>query len=462
MGRVAAQIEKKGIPVVFESWDWDNLRIVAENTFRLEGIQEVRQVFTTPDPFLESATEFIPQFIDALTRPLTGKEKQTETYKPESAPRIAMTGTYDEVQRYFQGELDNSGYTAAHSKWTDGLPITPPTEDRVAAMLKGTGHAPDEVIAPGFAFIHNASSGKMLPGMMPWGQVATVEKVAVNAVMAGCKPEYMPVALAMTEAGGCVGYPGTCCGGHLFIVSGPIAREIGINSGHGMLVPGNPANTTLGRAATLIGINIAGAETGVGNMETWGNTMWGTTFADSSDSPWDTMNVAEGYEPDESVLFMFFANRILPACLADLGVVKNLGGQLVPPPESIVNSMKQSGHDRGAALIFTPSGARRFAERYGFTTIRQLQDYLWENVNRTRKEWEDDFFYYMLSNVAKKNPRGTRMLNPDHLDLPGDAMVPRFLSPDYIKVLVAGDPEWPSWGWVGFMSYYATSIDKWR
>lgn len=461
MGRVAAQLEKKGIPVVLESWDWDNLRIVAAETFLLEGVPEVRQVFTTPDPFLESATGFIPQFIDALTRPLTEKEKQTGCYKPPEPPRIAMTGTYDEVQTYFQGELDNTGYTAAHSKWTDGLPIVPPTEERVAEMLKGTSHAPDEVITPGFAFIH-AASGKEVPGMLPWGQVATVEKVAVNAVMAGCKPEYFPVVLAMTEAGASVGYPGTCCGGHLYIVSGPISREVGVNSGQGMILPGNPANMSMGRAATLVGLNVAGAKQGVGNWETWGNTIWGTTFADSTDTPWDTMNVAQGYKADESVLFMFFANRILPACLADLGVVDSLGGQMVPPPESIVNSMKQCGHDRGAALIFTPSGARRFADRYGFTSTSQLQDYLWENVNRTRKEWEDDFFFYMLSNVAKKNPRGSRMLNPDHLDLPGDAMVPRFLSPDNIKILVAGDPEWPSWGWVGFMSYFATSIDKWR
>jgi hypothetical protein len=461
MGRVAAQMERKGIPAVLESWDWDILRAVSERTFLLEGVPALREVFTTPDPFLESATEFIPQFIDALTRPLTEEEKKSGYHKPPKSPRIAMTGTYDEVQEYFQGDLSRSAGAAPRCNWTDGLPITPPTEEKVAEMLKGTSHAPDEVINPGFSFIHD-SSGKQTPGMMPWGQIATVEKVAINAVMAGCKPEYMPVVLAMAEAGGCVGYPGSCSGGHLFIVSGPIAKEIGMNSGGQVLVPGNPANTSLGRAATLIGLNVAGAEPGVGNSETLGNTMWGTTFADSTDSPWETMNVAEGYSADESVLFMMLANRIIPACAADVGIVKGLGGQMMPPPESIVNSLKQSGHDRGAILMFTPAGAKAFANRHSFATAQQLQDYLWENVARTRGEWGADFFFYMLGRVAEKNPRGSRMLNPDHLDLPDDALVPRFLSPKNIKIAVAGDPEWPSWGWVGFMTYFATSIDKWK
>jgi hypothetical protein len=458
MGRVAAQMELRGVPVVLETWNMELVRSITKRAFMLDGVPAVREVFTTPEPHLESLTEFIPQFIDALTRPPTDEEKKAGRHKPPLPPRIAMTGTYTEVQEYFQGDLSRFVDTAPHCKWTDGLPITPPTEERVAEMLKGTSHAPDEVVTPGFAFEKDPLETPP-KAMMPWGQIATVEKVAVNAVMAGCKPEYMPVVLAMTEAGGCVGYPGPCCGGHLFIVSGPIAKGIGMNSGGQMLGPGNPANMSMGRAASLIGLNVAGVEPG---MEVWGNTMWGTTFAESSDSPWEPLNVAEGFNANESVLFMMFVTKLLPACTADVMTSTSYGEWVYPTPDMLAYSLKQAGADTGVVVMFTPAGAKAFAKHHGFATAQQLQDYLWDNVTRTRGDWGSDYFFYRTGEIAAKEPRGSRMLNPDHLDLPDDALVPRFPRAKNIKIVVAGGEEWPSWGWVGFMRYFATSIDKWR
>ncbi len=85
---------------------------------------------------------------------------------------------------------------------------------------------------------------------------ATVKKVATNAVMAGCKPEYMPVVLAIAESGACVGYPGDSSFGHLYIVSGPMAKEIGMNSGFCYLAPGNPANMAWADDAWLTEIDL--------------------------------------------------------------------------------------------------------------------------------------------------------------------------------------------------------------
>jgi hypothetical protein len=462
MGRVAARLELKGIPAVMASWDWEHLKVVSRRTFMMEGVPTVREVFTPADPFLDSTAQVIPQFIDALTKPLTDEEKKSGYYKPSQPSRIAMTGTEAEIQKYFRGDNSHFNDTTRHSKWTDGLPIVLPTEERVAEMLKGTSHKPDEIVVPTFNFVHNPF-GKPTKGMAPWGQIATVEKVAVNAVMAGCSPEQFPVVLAMTEAGACVGYPGTCSGGHLFIVSGPIAEELGMNSGAQLLVPGNPANMAVARAAVLVGLNVAGARPGDGNMETWGNTMWGLTFAESTDSPWEPMNVSEGFNSSESVLFMIFANKILPICEGDLTTVKGLRYQAVPPPENIVNTLQRAaGHDHGALVMFSPAGAKAFSKRYNFSTSQQLQDYLWDNITRTRGDWESDYFFYMKADNARKNPRGSRMLNPDHLDLPKDALVPRYTGANNIKIAVAGDSEWPGWGWVGFMGQFATSIDKWR
>jgi len=186
-------MEKQGIPVVLETWNFEDIIGIAEKAFMFEGVPEARQVFTPPDTALTSLNEFIPEFIDALTRPLTEKEKKSGTYKPPPPPRIAITGTYQEVQEYFEGDLTRfPPGKAPVALMTDGLPVTPPTEELVAEMLTGTSHAPDEIVNPSLG---------------PEELIATVEKVAINGVMAGCKPQYMPVLLAMAELGACVGCP---------------------------------------------------------------------------------------------------------------------------------------------------------------------------------------------------------------------------------------------------------------
>ena len=186
-------MEKKGIPVVLETWDFEDIKGISQRAFMFEGVPEVREVFTTPDTALTSLKEFIPGFIEALTRPLTEKENKSGTYKPPKPPRIATTGTYTEVQEYFEGDLTRfPPGKAPVALMTDGLPVAPPTEQLVAEMLTGTSHSPDEIVNP-----------KMGPEEL----IATVEGVAINAVMAGCKPQYMPVLLAMAELGACVGCP---------------------------------------------------------------------------------------------------------------------------------------------------------------------------------------------------------------------------------------------------------------
>ncbi len=142
-------MEQKGIPVVLEIWNFEDIIGIAEKTFMQEGVPEVRQVFTPPDTALKSVTEFIPEFIDALTRPLTEKEKKSGTYKPPAPPRIAMTGTYQEVQEYFEGDLTRFPPSKAPvALMTDGLPVTPPTEGSVAKLLPGTTTAPGELLNP--------------------------------------------------------------------------------------------------------------------------------------------------------------------------------------------------------------------------------------------------------------------------------------------------------------------------
>jgi len=181
--------------------------------------------------------------------------------------------------------------------WTDGLPVTPPTDERVLGMLKGTTRRPDEVV------------GKVPPFLAG----CTVEKVAINAVMAGCKPSFMPVLLAALEAAlepvftlhGLLAT--TYFSGPIIIVNGPIARKIGMNSGLNALGQGNRANATIGRALNLIVLNVGGGRPGEADRATLGApSKFTLCFAeDESDPEWEPLSVARGLPRGASAVTLF-------------------------------------------------------------------------------------------------------------------------------------------------------------
>ena len=148
---------------------------------------------------------------------------------------------------------------------TDGLPIIIPTEEKVKEMLTGTSHKPDEQIVRYTVNATTPAGSKRYQGYICQGLLATVEKVATIAVMAGCKPEYLPVVLAIaTTGGGSTNCPGTSGPVRWFsVVSGPIAKEIGMNARQEAFDVGNPANMSIGRTANLMTINFGGCITGV-------------------------------------------------------------------------------------------------------------------------------------------------------------------------------------------------------
>lgn len=181
--------------------------------------------------------------------------------------------------------------------FSDGLPLVPPTPERVLRMLAGTRRDPQEVVAT------------VPPNM---GE-ATVEKIAINAVMAGCKPEYLPVVIAAVEAV-CTdefnihGVTATTMGAApVMVVNGPIRNKIGMNMGLGALGAGNRANATIGRALRLVVRNVGGASTGGVERSTLGNPMKFTMcFAEHEDrSPWPALHVERGFEPEDSVVTLF-------------------------------------------------------------------------------------------------------------------------------------------------------------
>jgi len=177
---------------------------------------------------------------------------------------------------------------------TDGLPVVPPTRERVEAAIAATGRSPDELIA------------LVAPAL---GR-ATVERIAVNAVMAGCRPEYLPVVIAGVEAMcdegfSLVGVSGTTDAvAPVFIVNGPARGALGINAGAGALGPGHRANATIGRALRLIWANLGGARAGAISMSTFGNPgRYACCFGEHEEaSPWPPLHVEHGFAADDSTV----------------------------------------------------------------------------------------------------------------------------------------------------------------
>src|SRR3954447_17564207 len=199
--------------------------------------------------------------------------------------RVEIADAEDEMEALFDRE------------WTDGLPVVPPTEERVLRMLEGTTRAPDEVIA-------------VVP---PDLAEVTVEKVAVNAVMAGCRPEYLPVVLAAVEAA-CTDtfnmhgvLATTMPVGPVLIVNGPIRRAIGMSSGVNVLGQGNRANSTIGRALQLVVRNVGGGRPGEVDRAAHGNPgKVGFCFPeDEAGSPFTSLAVSRGFSSDDNTVTVF-------------------------------------------------------------------------------------------------------------------------------------------------------------
>src|SRR5881296_2641907 len=183
--------------------------------------------------------------------------------------------------------------------WTDGLPVVPPTPDRVSAMLEAARLEPPQQVA----FITNRAVA------------VTAEKVAVNAVMAGCKPEYMPVVVAAVEGIGDPQWsyhgPGTSTGGAavLLIVNGPIAKELEINCGDNLFGPGWRANLTIGRALRLVMRNVCGSLPGLLDRGTLGHPgkLSYVIAENEAESPWTPLHVERGFRPAQSTVTVMAA-----------------------------------------------------------------------------------------------------------------------------------------------------------
>jgi len=262
---------------------------------------------TVPEDIESGTSEAMPSIVEALTKPLSEHERAPK-WSTEPLPRIAFKGSYEDVNRYFY-----------RSGWTDGLPIVPPTEEAVKEMMKGTDLPPDYVVSK----------------VIPRKGKATVEKIAVNAVMAGALPTHMPVIIAVFEA---LEDPktrfdtfevSTGSWAPFIAVNGPIRDHIHINYSSGALSPGDIANAAIGRAVGLVVKNIGGARKGIEDMGVIGNPAKYTLVIgeDEENSPWEPLHVERGFNMDDNTVTVFFPNsyvQTVPTETSAEGIAKNM------------------------------------------------------------------------------------------------------------------------------------------
>lgn len=302
--------------------------------------------------------------------------------------------------------------------WTDGLPVVPPTRAAVDRMLAGTSRGPQEVIA-------------LVPPK--WGQ-ATVERIAANAVMAGCQPAHMPVIIAALDAlmDDRFNLHGVQCTTHvatpLVVVNGPLAQELGFQGGHNCFGQGFRANAAVGRAVRLILSNIGGALPGVLDKATFGHPgKFSYCVAENeAASPWEPYHVSRGFAPTESTVTVFAAEA--PHNINNHG--SNDPYSLLYTVANTMNTLGSNNIYLGADcfLVFGPEHAEILA-RDGWRRSH-IQSFLYEHARRPIRELKVGGMY---GDDLKRN-LWPRWINRDD----ENAMVPVVREKEDIQIFVAG------------------------
>ena len=342
----------------------------------------------------------MPNIIDALSRALSAEEVSPQPKEKEKPSRFAFRGQLDEVTRFFYKR-----------GWGDGLPIVPPTQAAIAEMLTGTDLPADHVL------------GKLVPR----SGYATVEKIAVNAVMAGALPIHLPIILACVEAAldedsrFSTYNVSTGSWAPFWAVNGPIRKEVNVNSGSGALSPGDIANAVIGRAMGLVIKNIGGARKAIEDMGVLGNPgKYSSVLAENEEaSPWDPLHVDNSARLDlgreSSAVTLFFPNcysQILPYGSHAQGILNGLIYNLQP------------GRGGMTMFVLTPTHANILA-RAGWTK-QKVKNFIAEYGRvpaHRHRAWYDDSMAYGRPFMTPFNPEDSMSI---------------ITSPDLIEIVVAG------------------------
>jgi hypothetical protein len=433
---------KYGVPTV--AMHTDKFDRVVRSVAAVNGMPGLRQVFV-PQPIMGKTARQLRAYVDGVD-PITGRPVMQEVVEgltgpiddaaagaiefDRSTPRLVPSDTAESLEQLF---LD--------SHWTDGLPIVLPTEARVAAMLAATHRKPDEVV------------GRMRSTHFRESWEYTVEKVAVNAVMAGARPAYFPVILALAATGVTARSSSSSAMASMAVVNGPIRGEIAMNAGIGAMGPYNHANATIGRAYGLLSQNGQGGSVpGLSYMGNQGNNYAynSVTFAENEErSPWEPFHVQRGLRATDSAVSVFSGVR---STAFTLGVREKHWREHVG---HLLRGMDPHGPP---TLLLDPIAARQFVDRGGFTTKAALADWLYDTARMRASEYWD---YQLIQNYVY--PRATFGEEPwaSKLKAAPDAMIPMFRREDIHVVVVGGETN-GYWRIMGCNYQKTVPVDEWR
>ncbi|MCR2810521.1 MULTISPECIES: hypothetical protein [unclassified Microbacterium] len=433
---------KYGIPTV--AVHTEKFEKVVKSVTRMGGLPQAPLVFV-PQPVMGKSAAELREYVHG-SDPVTGTPVMQAVIEGLTRPLPQTASAIPAARRSENRLLAPASEDALHElfltrDWTDKLPIVLPTERRVREMLAGTSRDAEEIV------------GRMQPTENRGAWDYTVEKVAVNAVMAGAKPDHFPVILALAASGRSARGSTSSSGAAMVVVNGPIRAEIGMNSGIGALGPYNRANATIGRAYGLLSQNLQGGsvpgETFMGSL---GNnyTYNSITFAENEErSPWEPLHVQRGFKPDDSTVSIFYGNR---------STTFSLGLRAGYWREHVRDMLLGTDAVTAPVLLLDPIVAEQFVDRGGFIDKGALIAWIHETARMPAGRYWD---MQLIQNYVY--PRATYGEEPmaSNLRATSEESIHMF-SKESINVVVVGGESNGYWQIMGSRLTATISIDEWR
>jgi hypothetical protein len=417
------EIEKAGIPTV--TLVGTDFQADADDSAEAYGMASLPRVVFPAATLTNYSPEKIREIVHGLGDEILAGLIEPVAVEPETD---GHHGASSQIETFSDGTDYYANWETFNQRfldrgWGDGFPLLPPTPQAVAAMLGGTRRAPSEVVAI------------LEPGL----GVATVEKLAINSVMAGCLPEHLPVVLAAIEAMSDRRYwlknVATSTGPHapMLVLNGPIVKRLGVNSGRAALGPGKQSrvNTVIGRAIRLIMMNVGFTYPASLDLDTIGSpNKYSMCLAENEDeSPWVPYHVERGYRPTQSTVTVFSVESQMEIydmknhtpegiCTTYIGTVDSIGS-------AAVRQWMFPRRHADNAILLAPSHVKIFAE-HGWSKT-DIKRYIY--MNAKRPAW--------MFKIVAENERiipSMRWI----LDAPGDTMLPITGAYDWFHVIVVG------------------------